>query len=66
MRPGTPDEPFPTTPSVEDDSEEESDSDVDTDEDVHRRLSKLTSQKPAHITKITEMQDSVLKCLMEM
>jgi chaperonin cofactor prefoldin len=46
--------------------EEDSDSDVDTDEeDVERRLSRLTSQNPVPITKFTELQDSVLKCLMD-
>jgi hypothetical protein len=70
MVPGTPIEPFPTTPPVEvdseDDSEEDTDTEIDTDEDVEKRLWKLRTEKPVHITKITEMQDSVVKCLMEM
>ena len=61
MTPSTPDEPFPNTPPVS--LEEESDSDVD--EDVDRRLSRLTSQNQVPITKFTELQDSVLKCLMD-
>jgi hypothetical protein len=67
MVPGTPIEPFPTTPPVDDDdSEEDTDSEIDDDEDVEKRLLKLSTEKPVHITKITEMQDTVVKCLMEM
>jgi hypothetical protein len=62
MTSGTPVEPFPTTPPLEQDT----DSEIDSDEDVERRLSRLTSDKPVPITKLTELQDSVVKCLMEL
>jgi hypothetical protein len=65
MEPRTPIEDLPQTPLL---SEEDSDSENDSDDDVARRLSRitLTSKKPAHITKLTEMANSVVKCLMEM
>ena len=63
MRSVTPTEPFPTTPPVP--LEQDTDTEIDSDEDVERRLSRLTTDKPVHITKLTEMQNSVVKCLME-